>query len=74
MAAIQASVLVGYRRRRFREAQITFSGSMMVRPHLVAGGHFRPGYAFLCLPQIAFRFTQRVHLLASNDKFLPVQD
>jgi hypothetical protein len=58
MAAMRASVPVGYRRLSFRQAQIAFSDRIMVRSHLVAGRHFRQGYAFLCPPQIAFRLGQ----------------
>ena len=40
MAAIRASVPVGYRRLSFRQPQIAFSDRIMVRSHLVAGRHF----------------------------------
>ena len=41
--------------------QIAISGRVMVRSQFVAGRHFSEGYAFLCLTQIAFPFTHRVH-------------
>jgi hypothetical protein len=69
LAAIGKGVRLRYRWLRFRQAQIAIGGRVMVRSHFVAGRHFSEGYAFLCLTQIAFRFT---HPLASNpDKFRP---
>jgi hypothetical protein len=72
--AIRLSAWSGYRRLSFREAQIVFSGRIMVRSHLVAGRRVSKGYMFLRLAQIAVRFIQRVHLIGpmkTNPRTLP---
>ena len=71
MVALRASALVGYCGLSLCEVHIAFSDRIMVRSHLVAGRRLREGYAFLCPPQIAFRFGQWVHRSTSNlDQFL----